>query len=113
MKALILNYKEKIEDKGNSVELENYEYDEGLNLTIQKKSKLPLVHYEESINSTITFSKTGAEQSDKDHAINPLLATSSKTDTQKEVSDPDPSRFNALLATNTFTENGKEVTDKD
>lgn len=112
MKVMILNYKEEIKEKDYSIDLDNFEYDQQLNLTIQKNSKIPLVHYTEIINSTTTFSKANLEQTDKDSAMNPILSTMTKTDTQKEVTDPDPSRFNALLATSTYTE-AKEVTDKD
>ncbi|WP_154231844.1 hypothetical protein [Leptospira interrogans] len=115
MMPFILRYKEILNDKDDILYNKKTQYSKELNLTIDIETRNPLIFSDLSLASTITMTKSGAEGPDKDNErrINNLMATATRTDTLKEVTDSDPSRLALGFATGTYTETKKEVTDQD
>lgn len=112
MKPLILQYLEKpVRGNFNASLLE---YDEKLNLTIDKKTRKPAISY---LNlETETFTKTFSEESDSDRDNNMAIymGTVTQTFTQLEGSDDDNDlrMIKQMMSTRTITES-VETADSD
>lgn len=111
MKPLILEYTE--QPTMNTLDFSLIEYDENLNLSVEKQTKKPAIEF---LNmSTETFTKTYSESSDSDaNQISPLMGTKTKTYTSTEASDNDNvyNSVKLLMGTKTLTES-VETTDND
>jgi len=112
MKPLILQYTE----KGNN---ENYdfskiEYDNQLNLTVDKNTRQPAIDY---LNmSTVTGTRTYSEESDSDKEnTNIMMGTLTKTSYQMEGTDDDAgfNSIKAMMETTTLTMVSQESSDSD
>jgi hypothetical protein len=111
MKPLTLEFKEI--PTGVDLDYSLIEYDNELNLSVNKLTRQPAIENIEM--DTTTFTKAGTEESDTDFkAIQMLLDTEMVTlvDSEGTVSDKDRIALNALLDTTTLTESS-EVTDQD
>lgn len=76
------------------------EYDNELNLSVDKNTKLPAI---ESINmQTETFTKSGGESSDSDADFR--MDTATRTYTQMESTDSDANIQNSVKETSIFSE---------
>lgn len=102
-------------EKPKSVELDFslIEYNEQLNLSINKQTRQPAI---DVLNlETETFTKTQGEASDSDHnGISNFMGTETSTFTSTEQSDSDRDKLSllALMDTTTLTES-TEATDQD
>lgn len=112
MKPLILQYTEKGIDE--NFDFSKIEYDNQLNLTVDKRTRQPAIDY---LNmSTVTGTRTYSETSDSDQDnVNLMMGTLTKTSYQLEGSDDDAS-FNSIksmLETRTLTLVSQESSDSD
>lgn len=111
MKPLIFEFKEN--PIGETQDYSVIEYDDMLNLSVNKLTGQPAI---ETINlETETFTKTNGESADSDRdGLSMIMDTETRTYTYSEASDSDKDR-NALLTlmdTTTLTESS-ETTDQD
>lgn len=89
------------------------EYDEQLNLSVNKKTKQPAI--DTLTMDTETFTKANGEGSDSDdNGVRFLMDTETRTFTEAEEADNDRDRRNiqALMDTTTITES-REAIDQD
>lgn len=108
MRPLALQFKET--PTNENLDFSLIEYDEQLNLSVNKKTRQPAIDSLEM--DTETFTKADRESSDSDHdAINMLLDTETRTYTEREESDSDCDRISiqALMDTTTITESREDV----
>lgn len=111
MKPLTLEFKEI--PNGADLDYSLIEYDNELNLSVNKQTRQPAIENVEM--DTTTFTKAGTEESDTDfNGIKMLLDTEMITLVNSEgtVSDKDKIALNALLDTTTLTESS-ETSDQD
>ena len=86
------------------------EYDEQLNLSVNKKTRQPAI--DTMTMDTETFTKASGESSDADNnGISMLMDTETRTYTQAEESDSDRDRrsIQALMDTTTITESREDI----
>lgn len=112
MKPLIFEFEEQPTDESHDYTL--IEYNEALNLSIDKKTGLPAI---ESISmETETFTKVGGEGADSDRdGFNPMMVTETGTyaNTESSDSDRDLTSIYSLLETQTATRDYMEGSDSD
>jgi len=111
MKPFILNFKEI--PTGEGLDYTTIDYDEKLNLSICKKTKLPAISFLDMATETSTRTQGESSDSDKSY-MNKLLDTATKTLSGGEESDSDreTKKLLNLVDTTTITESS-ESTDKD
>lgn len=111
MRPLIFEFKES--PNGENLDYSLIEYDNSLNLSVNRMTGKPAI---ETINlETETFTKTQGEGADSDRdGLSMLMDTETRTFTHSEASDSDKDRMSlvTLMATTTITESS-EATDQD
>jgi len=111
MKPLIFEFKET--PTGEAQDYSLIEYDDRLNLSVNKLTGQPAI---DTVNlETETFTKTQGEGADSDRSgLSILMDTETRTFTHSEASDSDKDRMalQNLMATTTLTESS-ETTDQD
>ncbi|MBX3295886.1 MAG: hypothetical protein KF762_09260 [Acidobacteria bacterium] len=109
MKPLIFEFLESPPSEG--LDLSGIEYDETLNLSVDKSTRLPAI--DQIHLGTETFTRTN-EVSDTD--VTPsaaLMNTETATKVSGEGSDQDRSSLSLLMATETYTTSHNESSDHD
>ncbi len=111
MRPLIFEFREN--PIGEAQDYSLIEYDDNLNLSVNKLTGQPAI---DTVNlETETFTKTQSEGADSDRSgLNLLMDTETSTFTHSEASDSDKDRMTLqnLMATTTLTESS-ETTDQD
>ena len=105
MKPLIFEFLEK--PSGKDIDYSIIEYDEEMNLCVDKNTKLPAI---ESLNmETETFTKTDGEASDSDADF--YMDTATRTFTELEATDSDANIHSLiqLMTTSTLTESSETI----
>ena len=111
MRPLALQFKET--PKGTELDYSLIEYDNTLNLSVNKITRQPAI--DSVCLDTETFTKADRDVTDSDNnRVNMLIDTETRTFTSSEQSDSDRDRnsLQALMDTSTFTES-TEATDQD
>lgn len=111
MKPFIFEFKESPNEEAKDYSL--IEYDDNLNLSVNKMTRQPAI-VELSLE-TETFTKTQGESADSDrNGLSMLMDTETRTFTHSEASDSDRDRnmLQNLMGTTTLTES-TETTDQD
>lgn len=108
MRPLVFQFKETPTSKNLDYSL--IEYDEQLNLSVNKKTKQPAI--DSLTMDTETFTKANRESSDSDRdVISMLMDTETRTYTEREEadSDYDSRSMQALMDTTTITESREDI----
>jgi hypothetical protein len=110
MKPLILEFQES--PTGESHDYSMIEYDDVLNLNVDKNTGLPAI---DSISmETETFTKADGEGADSDrNGFNSFLITETGTKDDSEDTDSDKNGFNSIMVTETGTFASLEGSDSD